>query len=196
VYFASVLLDGVDIGKLSAKHAKSCTVDKRYSASDPSDPAGGSPFKLTVDPGPAHANGCSAFGPGVDGGYVGVETSFTIQSRDYFGNTRTSGGDVFSVEIGGTASAEMRMRDNENGTYTVALDGTHHSKSRGGAVIDDVQSPLQVAFTPMVGGDYFISVTIQGTHIQGSPFTVTADPMPRESYLEVYRQVSHWKRSI
>jgi hypothetical protein len=41
VYFVGVLFDGVDIG--------------------------GSPFKLTVDPGPTHANGCSASGPGITG---------------------------------------------------------------------------------------------------------------------------------
>lgn len=53
VYFVAVLNEGVDIG--------------------------GSPFKLTVDPGPTHANGCSASGPGISGGYTGVETSLVIQ---------------------------------------------------------------------------------------------------------------------
>jgi len=48
---------------------------------------------------------------------------------------------VFNIEIGGTASARMRVRDNENGTYTVA-------------------------YTPEIGGDYFISVMINGVHIQ------------------------------
>eukprot|EP00961_Rhodomonas_salina_P042569 572212-Rhodomonas_salina.1 len=42
---------------------------------------GGSPFKLTVDPGPTHANGCSAAGPGITGGYTGMETSFVVQGR-------------------------------------------------------------------------------------------------------------------
>lgn len=138
VYFVGVLYEGVDIG--------------------------GSPFKLTVDPGPTHANGCSASGPGIHGSYTMVETSFVIQARDYFGNARNNGGDVFNIEIGGTASARMRMRDNENGTYTVA-------------------------YTPEIGGDYFISVTINGVHIQDSPFTVSSDSMPRESYLEMYRSL-------
>jgi hypothetical protein len=53
VYFVGILSDGVDIG--------------------------GSPFKLTVDAGPTHANGCSASGPGISGSYTGVETSFVIQ---------------------------------------------------------------------------------------------------------------------
>jgi hypothetical protein len=44
----------------------------------------------------------------------------TVQARDYYGNTRTTGGDVFNVEIGGTASARLRVRDNDNGTYTVS----------------------------------------------------------------------------
>ena len=138
VYFVSVLLDGVDIG--------------------------GSPFKLTVDPGPTHANGCSASGPGITGGYTGVETSFVITARDYYGNSRGTGGDVFNIEIGGTASARMRMRDNEDGTYTIA-------------------------YTPEMGGDYYISVRHNGIDIQGSPFTVTSDPMPRENYLEMYRSM-------
>lgn len=138
VYFVAILLDGVDIG--------------------------GSPFKLTVDPGPTHANGCSASGPGITGGYTGMETSFVIQARDYYGNNRTSGGDVFNIDIGGTASARMRLRDNENGTYSVA-------------------------YTPEIGGDYYISVKHSGIDIQGSPFTVSSDPMPREGYLELYRSM-------
>ncbi|EKX46192.1 hypothetical protein GUITHDRAFT_163003 [Guillardia theta CCMP2712] len=137
-YFVSVLYEGVDIG--------------------------GSPFKLTVDPGPTHANGCSAAGPGITGGYTGIETSFMIHARDYYGNSRTSGGDIFNVEIGGTASARSRIRDNENGTYTVA-------------------------YTPEIGGDYYISVKHGGIDIQGSPFTVSSDPMPREAYLEMYRSM-------
>ncbi len=55
IYFVGILYDGVDIG--------------------------GSPFKLTVDAGPTHANGCSASGPGITGTYTGVETSFVIQVR-------------------------------------------------------------------------------------------------------------------
>ena len=129
MYFVSVLYDGVDIG--------------------------GSPFKLTVDPGPTHANGCSCSGPGITGGYTGMETSFVIQARDYYGNNRTVGNDIFNIDIGGTASARMRIRDNENGTYTVA-------------------------YTPEIGGDYYISVKHSGIDIQGSPFTVSSDPMPRE----------------
>jgi hypothetical protein len=47
----------------------------------------------------------------------------------------------------------------------------------------------QVAYTPEVGGDYFISVKINGIDIQGSPFTVSSDPMPREAYLDMYRSI-------
>ena len=84
-----------------------------------------------------------------------METSFVIQARDYYGNNRTVGNDIFNIDIGGTASARMRIRDNENGTYTVAS-------------------------TPEIGGDYYISVKHSGIDIQGSPFTVSSDPMPRE----------------
>ena len=63
-----------------------------------------------------------------------------------------------------SASARLRIRDNENGTYTVA-------------------------YTPEIGGDYYISVKHSGIDIQGSPFTVSSDPMPREGYLEMYRSV-------
>ena len=47
----------------------------------------------------------------------------------------------------------------------------------------------QVAYTPEVGGDYFISVQVNGIDIQGSPFTVSSDPMPRQSYLDMYRSM-------
>ncbi len=46
-----------------------------------------------------------------------------------------------------------------------------------------------MAYTPEVGGDYFISVKINGIDIQGSPFTVSSDPMPREAYLDMYRSI-------
>jgi len=52
--------------------------------------------------------------------------------------------------------------------------------------ISDALVP-QVAYTPQIGGDYFISITIDGLHIHGSPFTASSDPLPREAYLEVYR---------
>lgn len=93
-----------------------------------------------------------------------METSFVIQARDYYGNNRTVGNDIFNIDIGGTASARLRIRDNENGTYTVA-------------------------YTPEIGGDYYISVKHSGVDIQGSPFTVASDPMPREMYLEMYRSM-------
>jgi hypothetical protein len=93
-----------------------------------------------------------------------METSFVIQARDYYGNARTTGNDIFNIDIGGTASARLRVRDNENGTYTVA-------------------------YTPEIGGDYYISVKHSGIDIQGSPFTISSDPMPREGYLEMYRSM-------
>ena len=44
----------------------------------------------------------------------------------------------------------------------------------------NVTGTYTVAYTPEIGGDYYISVKHSGIDIQGSPFTVASDPMPRE----------------
>ena len=46
-----------------------------------------------------------------------------------------------------------------------------------------------MAYTPEIGGDYYISVKHNGIDIQSSPFTISSDPMPREGYLEMYRSM-------
>jgi len=122
----------------------------------------GSPFKVFAEPGNTHAIGCTCSGAGTSGGFVGVEASFEIQARDKEGNNRTSGGDVFSVELSGTASPVATVRDMQNGVYLVT-------------------------YTPPVGGDYYISVKHNGMDLPSTPFLISVDPLPKETYLQLYR---------
>lgn len=101
IYFVSVTLYGVDIAA--------------------------SPFRVVAEAGPASPKGCYVVSGAIDGGYVGTECCFTIQSCDCFGNRRKShlvgvmdcqltsragmgGGDTFAVFISGTAVVEAVVR--------------------------------------------------------------------------------------
>ena len=67
-------------------------------------PVVGSPFSITVSPGPIDPEKCVLSGPGTTGGILNQQTFFEIQSMDSFGNERTVGGDKFEISLKGTNS--------------------------------------------------------------------------------------------
>ena len=67
-------------------------------------PVVGSPFSITVSPGPIYPEKCVLSGPGTTGGILNQQTFFEIQSMDSFGNERTVGGDKFEISLKGTNS--------------------------------------------------------------------------------------------
>ena len=138
VYFVSVLCNAVDIE--------------------------GSPFRISVQPGPTSAQGSTCTGPGLQGGYLGQPCSFEIQARDQFGNKRFSGMDDFKVIISGTGRPDVGIHDTGTGVYVVT-------------------------YVPTVGGDYYISVTHMGKEVNDSPFLASFDPVPKDALLQIFKNV-------
>ncbi len=138
VYFISVLCNAVDIE--------------------------GSPFRISVQPGPTNAQGTTCTGPGLQGGYLGQPCSFEIQSRDQFGNKRFSGMDDFRVTISGTGRPDVNIHDTGTGVYIVT-------------------------YVPTVGGDYYINVTHMGKEVAGSPFLASFDPVPKDALLQIFKNI-------
>ena len=86
-------------------------------------PVVGSPFSITVSPGPIDPEKCVLSGPGNTGGILNQQTFFEIQSMDSFGNERTVGGDNFEISLKGTNSQSttvaVAVTDLNNGKYDV-----------------------------------------------------------------------------
>ena len=110
-----------------------------------------SPYTVSVGPGIVSPINCFAHGDGVSRGVAGVENTFRIQSRDKFGNNRTLGGDKYHVSITGPSASETRVRDREDGAYSVH-------------------------WTALTKGPYWISVILLGEEISGSPFLAEISP--------------------
>jgi hypothetical protein len=118
-------------------------------------PVHGSPFTVSVQPGPTAASTSSAQGAGLVHALVGVEAAFVVTAFDAFGNRKHSGGDRFQARLIGDADGKPVSRceliDCEDGTY-LSL------------------------FTPdaaAAGKSARLHVTIGDVPIQGSPFAVT-----------------------
>jgi len=117
---------------------------------------GTAPYYVNVGSGPVYPINCAATGEGLSLGECGIPNIFVIQSKDKFGNNRTSGGDKYLVSISGPAAADAKIRDQENGRYTVS-------------------------FTTFIKGNYWISITLEGEEISGSPYLCDMKP----SYVDV-----------
>jgi len=112
---------------------------------------GTAPYTVTVGSGEVYAVNCIAFGEGIKKGKAGETCTFSVQSKDMFGNDRTRGGDRYTVSIEGPAPVEARQKDNDNGRYTCS-------------------------FTTMVKGHYWISIQLDREDISGSPFLAEISP--------------------
>jgi filamin len=103
------------------------------------------PYAVTVGPGIVYPINCIATGTGLKEGVAGETQIFRIQSRDKYGNNRTSGGDRFQINYSGPSPCEARMRDMEDGGYSVS-------------------------WTALIKGTYWIEITLNGEEISGSPY--------------------------
>ncbi len=88
---------------------------------------------------------------------------FKIFAKDKFGNNKIKGGDLFEVGIMGPGQVKSLL-DNEDGTYTCFFDAQH---------------PSQVNY--FAGASLAILVTLNGRHIQGSPFRPTILDEPKSA---------------
>eukprot|EP00741_Cyanophora_paradoxa_P014716 tig00020816_g14194.t1 len=87
-------------------------------------------YTILVNPAPADARACIAYGTGLTSGVASFNSLFTIRSRDRFGNNRTAGGDVFVItaelitrvagrDVPGFNNTDIFITDNLDGTYGV-----------------------------------------------------------------------------
>ena len=97
----------------------------------------------------AYAPSCIAYGDGLRQSLKAKVASFVIQTKDHLGELRCVGGDSVGVLIQGPDKQLYRVdvMDKQNGTYLVN-------------------------YCPPVDGVYLISVFVNGSHVQSSPFSV------------------------
>jgi hypothetical protein len=109
----------------------------------------GSPvtFTATGTAGAANAGQTTATVPS---GTAGTQTTISIQSRDQFGNDRTTGGASITVAVTGSNTATGAVTDNGDGTYTAT-------------------------YTPTVSGTDVVTIRLSGTQIGGSPYNSTVN---------------------
>lgn len=102
---------------------------------------------------------CVAAGNGLAGGIAGVASIISVRCRDERNEPRTHGGDVVLVTIAaqGGPTIDAHVIDNTDGTYTCSY--------------------LPVYASPFCK----VSVTVNGTHLIGSPFDASVRPGPTEA---------------
>ena len=116
----------------------------------------GSPFNVVVEAAECKANMCIARGDGLFSARPGEIMTFTIISKDAFGNERKTGGDLFEVTLEGPGFLK-NVVDNGNGTFSCAYELSLPSGPG--------RDPINVG-DPAVG----IHIQLDGKAIQGSPF--------------------------
>jgi adhesin/invasin len=104
---------------------------------------------FTVDVGPASPAHSLATVPN---GSAGMATGFVVQTRDGNENPLTTGGDLVVVTVSGA---------NNPGALTV---------------VDEADGTYTASYTPTRAGIDTVAITLNGTPVQGSPFTTTVGP--------------------
>jgi YVTN family beta-propeller protein len=113
----------------------------------------GSPFALSVNPGPVNATTSTATVPGTV--TAGIPTAIVVQGRDAAGNPVNAGGATVTATITGGPNV---------GTSFVTVD----SAGAGGR-----PGIYTLAYTPLLAGTDLINVTLNGTPIAGTqPFGI------------------------
>jgi hypothetical protein len=123
----------------------------------------GSPFVVEIEPSACNGSMSVAMGPGLTGATAGEEASFTVYSRDSYGNGRAAGVDVVSVEMVGVANAAV-----VSATVTASSDGGHYV----------------VTYTASATGEYTVSISIAGEAVADSTFACLV--LPSALHSEVY----------
>ena len=100
-------------------------------------------FRLPVGGDQSQADHVIAYGPGLTHGACNESASFRIVTKD-------AGSGDLSVAVEGSSKAEIRSKDNRDGT-------------------------CDVTYWPTAPGEYTITVKFAGKHVVGSPFTVDVD---------------------
>ena len=112
-----------------------------------------SPYSVFVHNGPINSSASSASGFGMQGSLAGQAVSITVFARDSFGNLMSDALQQFDVVLDGPASlrASLARVVTEGGTF-------------------------EYLYTATRAGAYHVSVTTVGSHLAGSPASVSVKP--------------------
>jgi dynein heavy chain len=109
-----------------------------------------------------HAPNCVAFGTGLLGCMAGKPAQFLLQAKDTKNLPRTSGTDDFHIELRRTIKGKV--------------------DKFGGSVVDHDTGLYSLKYIAPMPGSFSLAVTLNGSHIRGSPFATeslsTPDAVP------------------
>ncbi len=135
--------DGGD-GTYTASYTPTVTGTDNVAITMNGTPISGSPFTSAVGAGSVSPESSTATVPS---GRKGRHTDIVVQARDAFGNPLSVGGEVVVVTVSGTNPTDpITATDRGDGTYTAR-------------------------YTPPDRGTDIVAITMNGTPINGSPFT-------------------------
>ena len=121
-----------------------------------------------------------AYGIGLTHTTAGVDAYFTVQARDAAGNNRTTGGDVVVVTVvhertghglAGLVGEEPSLSSLEGSLASSSLSGKEPV-----AVAYLINGSYRVRYNATRAGNTTVSVTINGVHVDGSPFLPYVSP--------------------
>ena len=108
----------------------------------------GSPFMVQTSPGVTFAQESYAHGIGLQHGIAGVTSTFVIEARDVHRNV---------CESDGSDDWDVVLRD-EDAEYEI------------GSVEHEGDGRYQATVVPKIAGTSYLSITLNGVHLKGSPF--------------------------
>eukprot|EP00698_Gefionella_okellyi_P016092 TRINITY_DN457_c0_g1_i1.p1 TRINITY_DN457_c0_g1~~TRINITY_DN457_c0_g1_i1.p1 ORF type:complete len:4209 (-),score=1181.95 TRINITY_DN457_c0_g1_i1:57-12683(-) len=111
----------------------------------------GSPYTVTVTPGPAASAHSSASGPGLRAGIAGQMANFVVEPRDAYHNRTRAAAKECQVTLTGPATVDVQIADGSDGR-------------------------LVGSYRPLVAGEYRLSIALHGQLVAGSPYTVQIRP--------------------
>jgi hypothetical protein len=118
---------------------------------------------VSVNPGSAAASSSYVTGPSF--GVVGKQVTLTLIARDRFGNAAKADVSSFNFTVAGPQGVQAEVL-------------TFGGAFREGDLTPQVEDTLLVGFIPPSSGNYTLGVTINSTHVVGSPFLVSITPKP------------------
>ena len=114
-----------------------------------------SPYDVEVKSEKGYAPNCEATGDGLSKAYVGIDATFTIQSKDVVNNAIAYNGDVYTVTLTGPGATTTGDVTGTVTYDTVANSGIYNAK-----------------YSPTKPGEYKLSIKLGSTEIKDSPFNV------------------------
>ena len=145
-------------------------------------PVRGSPFSVTVQPNVAYAPTSSLSGAGATASTAGTAASFSITSRDFWRNARTSGGAGFQWTFHGPLYGSLAP-------LTGVCPGSGGGGGGGRGCTDNGDGTYRVEYTPTLAGQYQVLVRLGSHYVSTNPTPLLMTVVPAEldvaaTYLE------------